>query len=398
MEKDKLYRLVRRYRDGSITDHELKELKKYIHQETSDQLLEDIFAELAEKSPLPWLATENADEHYSAIQQRINRQYEQAPSSRFRKWPFMRVAAALFILIGVTALLFTDTDLFDRSEDGTDREQKQWSAIVPGTNKAKIVLENGREIDLEKLADNTSVTMDGYTLTKNKKGEISYRMLDGKTLENGLYNTIVVPRGGEYKLNLPDGSEVWLNAVSSLRYPLNFGEVARKVELTGEAYFRVVKKTVGTKKLPFIVQVGDQELEVLGTAFNLNSYTDRIKTTLVEGAVRLRFPNRREEKLLPNQQSIYSTRSGKIQVEKINPYYTIAWRTGSFAFDNAPLGEVLDCLSRWYDVSFEYAVDKEPVRFTGSISRYENIETLLGLIEMTNSIKFEIKERRIKVI
>ncbi|NGM67065.1 FecR family protein [Sphingobacterium sp. SGR-19] len=397
MEKDKLYRLVRRYRDGSITDRELKELKTYIHQETSDQLLEDVFAELAEKSPLPWPTTEHVDERYSAIQHRINRQYE-VLSTRIRKWRFMRVAAALFILIGITALLFTDTDLFDRSEDRADWEQRQWSAIVPGTNKAKIVLENGQEIDLEQLADNTSIAMDGYTITKNKKGEISYRMLDGKALENGLYNTIVVPRGGEYKLNLPDGSEVWLNAASSLRYPLNFGEAARKVELTGEAYFRVVKKTAGTKKLPFIVQVGEQELEVLGTAFNLNSYAERIKTTLVEGAVRLRFPKGREKELLPNQQSIYSPRSGKIQIEKINPYYTIAWRNGSFAFDNAPLGEVLDCLSRWYDVSFEYTVDKEPVRFTGSISRYENIETLLKLIEMTNSVKFEIKERRIKVI
>ncbi|TYR36235.1 FecR family protein [Sphingobacterium phlebotomi] len=399
MEKDKLYLLVQRYREGTITDQELKQLKTYIHQESSDHLLEDIFDELSDKAPLVWRTSENANERYDVIQQKINKQYSDAPHKRIRKHTFLRNVAAtvLFVLMGITALLLKNTYLLDQHKEETDREQKEWSAIVPGTNKAKIVLENGQEIDLEKLADNTSVMMDGYSLTKNKKGEISYKMSGGKMPKSGLYNTIIVPRGGEYKLNLPDGTEVWLNAASSLRYPLNFGESARKVELTGEAYFSVVKKTVGTKKLPFIVQVGEQELEVLGTAFNVNSYVDKIKTTLVEGAVQLRFPNSRREKLLPNQQSIYSTRSGKIHVEEINPYYTIAWRSGSFAFNNAPLGEVLDCLSRWYDVSFEYAVDKESVRFTGSISRYENIEKLLGLIEMTNSVKFEVKERRIIV-
>lgn len=396
MEKEELYFLVKQYRDGTISDPDLKKLKDYFRMEKSDSLLSSVLTELAEKDSLSWGKKEENDGLFESVQFKILAEEHRLRQAKVRTLNFLRVAAALFVLVG-TAFLFFKTNWLKGTPNEPNSASQEWSAIVPGKSKAKIVLENGKEIDLEALANNESLTMDGYALVKNNKGEISYVLADRNSLCNDFYNTIIVPKGGEYKLNLPDGSQVWLNASSSLRYPINFGKESRKVELTGEAYFHVVKKSDGTRKLPFIVQTGEQELEVLGTQFNLNSYASKIKTTLVEGAVQLRFPNGRREDLSPNQQAIFSTYSGKVDVEKVNTYYTIAWKDGAFAFDNATLEEVLDCLSRWYDVSFEYERERKSLHFTGSISRYEKIEKLLDLIEMTNSVKFEIKGRRIMV-
>lgn len=397
MEKGQLYFLVKQYRDGVISDQDLKKLQAYIHQEASDDLLERVFTELFENDPLEWPSKGKDDKLFESIQFNTFEKSQQWRLTNMHRLAFLRIAAAVLMLFGISAIL-SEMGLLGGKQSEPASVLEEWSAIVPGRSTAKIILEDGQEIDLEKLADDEFLVKGGYSLVKNRNGEISYVVSDPKALRNGLYNTIIVPKGGEYKLNLPDGSQVWLNASSSLRYPLDFGETSRKVELKGEAYFNIVKKTVGGLKLPFIVQTGTQELEVLGTQFNLNSYADRIKTTLVEGAVQLRFPNGNREDLSPNQQSTFSMQSGKVEVEDINPYYTIAWKDGAFAFDNATLGEVLDCLSRWYDVSFEYAADKKSLRFTGSISRYEKIEKLLKTIEMTNSVKFEIKGRRIMVI
>ena len=396
MEKEELYFLVKHYRDNTISDQDLKKLKDYLRSDSSDALLDLVMFELAEKNPLEWEGKEGNDHLFGSIQGKLNAQNQKKLLDRVTTLNFIRTVAALFALVGSAFLLSKSNWVKELPNDSYTISQ-DWSKIAPGKSKAKIVLENGQEIDLEDLPTNKTLQMDGYSLVKNDQGEISYFINGESNIRTDLYNTIIVPKGGEYKLNLPDGSQVWLNAASSLKYPINFGKESRKVELTGEAYFHVVKKLAGTRKLPFIVHSGAQELEVLGTQFNLNTFSNKIKTTLVEGAVQLRFSGGKQQQLSPNQQAVFNLSSEKLEVENVNTYYSMAWKDGAFAFDNASLEEVLGSLSRWYNVSFEYNIKKKSPHFTGSISRYDSIENLLELIEITNSVKFEIKGRRIMV-
>lgn len=389
-----MYFLVKQYRDRSISNQELQELKQYLQRESADDALDAVFVEMAEKDGL--LAPDMDEALFDKINASIEVKSRLKNEGKVRRLLYAKIAAAVLVVLGVSLLVWKV-----KGPAGALPVEEALAVfadpIVPGNNKARVLLDDGREIDLESLPNDTVLQMEGYALVKSKEGEIFYRMAVGEKPRDGGFNTIIVPKGGEYKLNLPDGSEVWMNASSSLKYPLDFGSESREVELQGEAYFSVRKKKVGTKNLPFIVHAGKQKLEVLGTAFNVNTYTKAIKTTLVEGAVQLSFPNGKTEKLKPNEQAVFNDQTEKLTIKTVQPYFTTAWKDGVFAFDKATLAEVMDCIARWYDVSFDYEVDHRTIRFTGVISRYEKIEKLLQAIEMTNSVKFKIRERRIMV-
>src|SRR5690606_4086306 len=161
-------------------------------------------------------------------------------------------------------------------------------AIVPGGDQARIVLDDGQIIDLEQIEGDTIISQNGFSIVKEKDGSIYYVYNSSDIIaHHAVYNTIVTPKGGQYHVRLPDGSRVWLNAESSLKYPVFFTGDFREVELKGEAYFEVAKNTKSDRHIPFIVHSGKQSLEVLGTIFNIESYGKSIKTTLVEGKVRL---------------------------------------------------------------------------------------------------------------
>lgn len=208
----------------------------------------------------------------------------------------------------------------------------------------------------------------------------------------------MTPKGGEYKLSLPDGTQIWVNAASKVKYPLTFAATSREVELEGEAFFDVKNIGSGLDKLPFIVYTGGQKLEVLGTVFNVNSYGDNIHTTLVEGSVKLSYPDLKAHYLKPSQQAKYNEVKNTVQIDKVDPFYTVAWKDGSFAFDNEDIRTVMETLARWYDVSIEYAPQVKDINFTGTISRYEQIDKVLELIELTKSLKFKVEGRRIVVM
>lgn len=197
---------------------------------------------------------------------------------------------------------------------------------------------------------------------------------------------------------MPDGSLVWINASSKLRYPLQWAAESRQIELQGEAFFQVNPKIVSGKPVPFIVQTGEQQLEVLGTSFNINSYEQDILTTLVEGEVKLWSSRSPEKKLAPNQQASFNKARETIVTKSVDPIYAIAWKNGSFAFENNNIQEVMSQLSRWYDVEVDYRNDVSDVRFSGTISRFEQINTVLRLIELTGSVRFQIEGRRIVVM
>ncbi|WP_313266639.1 FecR domain-containing protein [Sphingobacterium sp.] len=274
-------------------------------------------------------------------------------------------------------------------------------SIVPGSDKAMIILENGKEIDLSLLRADTVLDQGEYLITKDNKGQISYRLKDNLSpTKNIVYNTVVTPRGGEYTLKMADGSLVQLNAGSKIKYPVKFDAKLRSVQLEGEAYFEVAKMDVKGKRVPFIVQSGAQTLEVLGTHFNIKSFGDRIVTTLVEGKVRLSYADAalKEQVLAPNDQVVFDKSRTRVKKEQVDPFYSLAWKNGNFAFDNASIQTVMDEVARWYDVEVSYQDQLQGQHFSGTISRYENIDKLLKTIAFAGGVHFERKGRRIYVL
>jgi hypothetical protein len=272
--------------------------------------------------------------------------------------------------------------------------------VVPGKERAQIILENGQVIDLDKIKGDTVIDNGSFEILKLADGSISYRMKKGDLNENKIaYNTIVTPRGGEYNLKLPDGTRVWLNAMTTLRYPIMFDKIKREIYLQGEAYFDVMEQQEGSRRIPFVIHTGGQALEVLGTEFNLQNYGQDIITTLVEGKVKLNFADSRldDEYLTPAEQSIFYAKANKVTKSSVDPYYFTAWKDGKFAFSKTSIQDVMGIISRWYDVDVIYNDKIENFEFSGTISRYEDFRKLLKTIELVGGIHFEIKGRKVYV-
>src|SRR5690606_28075950 len=230
---------------------------------------------------------------------------------------------------------------------------------------------------------------------QNSKAILSYILKDKQEKNKIVYNTIVTPKNGEYHLVLPDGTKIWINSSSELRYPLSFASESRQVDLKGEAYFEVNKVKKDNRNIPFIVHTGNQKLEVLGTTFNIDNKVGDIKTTLVEGSVQLSYENGQKYLLKPNQQAIYHPQKSKVKIIKVDPFYITSWKNGTFNFNNISIYEVMTILSDWYDLEVEYRGDLKDTYFTGTLSKYAQINKVLQAIEMTGSTKFKMQGRRI---
>lgn len=272
--------------------------------------------------------------------------------------------------------------------------------VLPGSQKAQIILENGERIDLENLKGDTIIDNGTVEIVKSSDGFISYNLKKPQERDAPIaYNTILTPPGGEYKLLLPDGTKVWVNAMTSLKYPVHFTGRLREVELEGEAFFEVAKQSHGGKRVPFIVHTADQKLEVLGTVFNLQSYGDAIVTTLVEGSVKLSYSKEElgQHYLTPEDQMTFSSSTKALTKVKVDPFYYCAWKDGNFAFDKTSIQEVMGIISRWYNVDVIFDSPLKDFRFSGTISRYEDINKLLQTIELVGGVHFQLKGRKIYV-
>ena len=207
-----------------------------------------------------------------------------------------------------------------------------------------------------------------------------------------LYNTLATPRGGQYQLTLPDGSKVWLNAASSLRYPVAFLGAERRVEVTGEAYFEVTKNA----SQPFKVSLRDnQEVDVLGTSFDINAYADEpeIRTTLLTGAVKTEGVT-----LKPGQQAAWTLNRPVRVRSDADVEEAIAWKNGKFIFSGGDIQSVMRQLERWYDVEVDYKGDFKGVELVGVISRFKNISEILNMLEQTHTVTFQVEGRRVTVL
>ena len=295
-----------------------------------------------------------------------------------------RYAAAAAIFGILTTTYFFKDELFNTSKETTPTiVNTEVVDIEPGTNKAILTLENGSQITLEK-----GKSIQTPNAISNGE-EITYDS-DNIDAEEVVYNYLTIPRGGQFQVVLEDGTEVWLNSESKLKYPVRFKEgETRKVELIyGEAYF-VVSPSTNHQGAKFKVFNNAQEVEVIGTQFNIKAYKDEnsISTTLVEGKVNVSIENRKQS-LVPNQQLILNTISNTTSIQDVDVYNEIAWKDGVFSFDEKSLEEIMTVLSRWYDIEVVFKTKSiEKLEFVGILRKNQSIEAILNSIKNFGGIK-----------
>ena len=305
-------------------------------------------------------------------------------------WPRIAIAASIVICIGIGFYFY-------KNYDASNPIVRSQHDIAPGGNKAFLTLADGKRITLTDIKNGEIAEQSGVKITKATDGQLIYTVSNLSENNNKVkeYNTIETPNGGQYQLKLPDGTKVWLNAASSLKFPTKFARlVNRRVELLrGEAYFEVAKD----KKHPFIVKADQQEVEVLGTHFNINSYANElgIKTTLLEGSVKVVLKGS-SKTLLPGEQSQIS-KSNISVVRNIDLEDVIAWKNGYFKFGES-LESIMNKVSRWYDVDIIYQIKPNSgTAFNGKISRNRSLRELLDMLEFAGNVHFKIEGRRVIV-
>ncbi len=313
---------------------------------------------------------------------------------RKRLWnnSWLRYAAAIIVTVGV--FLFSLSNHKEKSHNpGSIYSSSSFTGIIPGKNKAVLTLSDGSIIPLDS-ANSAVLKQDNYTnIAHLGNGQISY-VTNAKTTSSTKINTISTPRGGQYRVILSDGTKVWLNAVSSLTFPVSFQGKERIVKLSGEGYFEISKNTA----MPFRLQVGDMEVSVLGTSFNVMAYDsgNQFNTTLLDGAVRVKKRNA-TVLLHPAQQAQWSNQLNSFAVTQADPEQAIAWKNGFFIFDGSELSSIMEQLSRWYDFDVKLDASVAGKKFSGTISRATSISQVLEMLALTKEASFTMKGRTIIV-
>ena len=278
------------------------------------------------------------------------------------------------------------------------------SEINPAANKAILTVSDGHKINLDEAKTGVVVKQNGIKVFKTGDGQLVYEADHSSvTMEVSGYNSIATPKGGQYQVNLPDGTKVWLNALSSIRFPVVFSSNNRRVETTGEAYFEVAKSRLSDHGLAaFRVISKGQVIEVTGTHFNVNAYADEgaVTTTLLEGSVNVsqtrgdRLPKVR---LTPGEQSIVGGEQA-IGIRRIDPELAIAWKQGYFRYSKTDVSEIMRQMSRWYDIDVHYEDETTPnARFTGFVSRSLTLSNALKMLEEGGGVKFRIEGKKVFV-
>ncbi|MBC6111882.1 FecR family protein [Pedobacter fastidiosus] len=295
-----------------------------------------------------------------------------------------RAGIAASILICIAAGFY----ILKHNENSTHlMAKRELKDVLPGGNKAILTLANGRTVNLDDAKEGQIVIQNGVLIRKRKNGEIEYVVQAGATDISGT-NTISTPRGGQYQVSLPDGTKVWLNAATTLKYPFSFGKSERLVELNGEAYFEVFKD----KTRPFRVKTAEQTVEVLGTHFNINAYADEVavKTTLLEGSVKVTSASTTVN-IHPGEQSQLSKENNNLIVDKqVDLDKEMAWKNNIFSFDNDDLQTVMRQISRWYDIDVVYKGKIKDEKYVGEIPRSSNLSDVFEILEL-NHIHTDIK-------
>lgn len=377
-------KLLQKYLDGQCSITESEELYAWLQSSSSHRSLLTTMQREFEQAM-------NAHHEIPAeVSDRIEKRLlEGITRKKTVKLYYWRWAAAAAIVLLLAGVYFVNTSTPRTSPIAADQSINNEADVAPGTNKAILTLANGDNVTLDSAGN--QVIKQGKTLVRQRNGQLQYAAND-----NGdavVYNTLTVPRGGQFNIVLPDGSHVWLNAASSLKYPTAFNGAQRIVEMQGQGYFEVAKNT----KQPFLVRVNNMEVQVLGTSFDIMAYTDEksVNTTLITGAVNI-HQGSIQQRLQPGQQAVLDPATGAITVRSADVDQVIAWKTGFFEFDNARLTDIMRQVSRWYDIDVSYNQAVDTRLFGGRISRNLPLSDMLHMLE-ANGPKFLLTGRKLIV-
>ncbi len=376
--------LLERYTAKSCTKEELDELFAVIRETSADDtlhaLLEEHYTTIGGQEALP-------EVDYEQVCQNI---LQQAPARRGRilMWSKAAAAAVIILLAGAAAIWQMQRK---PTASSPNIAQITKTDVAPGGAKATLTLADGTTVTLDSAGN--QVISSGNTTITRQRGQLLYNA--GKAGGVLQYNTLSTPRGGQFRVVLPDGSKVWLNSASSLRYPLAFTGKDRVVELDGQGYFEVAPNA----GQPFKVRVRSMEVQVLGTHFDVMAYKDEntVNTTLLEGAVQV-TEGGAKQLLKPGQQAVLDTRSHEMLVQPANVNKVIAWKNGLFVFNNMTLPAILREVARWYDVDIVYQGTPSAELYGGGIARDLHLSNVLALLEAGGSNHFKIEGRKIIVL
>jgi ferric-dicitrate binding protein FerR (iron transport regulator) len=399
--------LLNRYLNDSLSAEELRELLAYLGQpENTEALKEAIDQALASNAYRDLSDKSRSDIIFRKILQQAEKEQPPAASviqmapkqSNTRLWRGIAAAAACIVIIAGYYFLKTPGR---RSIDIVRMRPAQSNDVAPGRNKAILQLADSSTIVLDE-SDTGVVAQQGSTkILKLTNGQLAYKAAASHELRAAsqlAYNVISTPRGGQYQVVLPDGSKVWLNAASSLRFPTAFAGKERSVTITGEAYFDIVPN----KNMPFTVQVNDTKIEVLGTRFNVNSYSNEamLRTTLLDGAVRVsQLSGKPGEgtRLIPGQQASIYNRSASIIVNPVDTEAVVAWKNGMFQFESSDIQTIMRQMERWYDVDVIYAGKAPEGHYSWTGGRDQSLLKVLRILE-EGDLKFKIEGKNLTVL
>lgn len=396
--RELLSNLIHKYLENNISHDEYRELWRLLNESTEDDSLDMELQKLWQtaKNEDPKIHNSSWDEKMRIGREKldVNIKTTQTPAyslSLAKRYRWVAAAVLLIVASSISIVIFNSKERSKAIVKNTNVQKNQ--DRMPGGDRAVLVLSDGRTITLDSAGNGMLAQQGNTKIIKKTDGQLEYNTADNNA-DQVVYNLLQTPRGGQYKITLPDGSKVWLNAASSLRYPVVFAGKERRVEITGEAYFEVAKDA----SKPFKVKLNDMEVEVLGTHFNINGYEDEdiVRTTLLEGKVKI-LASKSSGYLLPGQQAQLNS-SGNIKVlNNVNLDETVAWKDGNFQFENSDIKAVMRQLARWYDVDVSYKGDLNK-HFIGSISRNVNLSQVLSMLQQTGEVKFKIEEKKLIVM
>jgi transmembrane sensor len=395
MDQPRIQYLLKSYLNKNISEAELLELTEILiddnDQEISVSAMEELVfneAPYENYNPADW---ENI--YNDIIKEKVP--VIALSGSRNNQFSWIKIAAAAVILGAISLGVLFTINQNNKADSSLVINEIDHDLAPPDATNAIIILADGTQISLDS-SDGLMAVQGEVSVTKNANGEIVY----GSSIETGteiIYNTIYNPKGSRVvSLTLSDGSKVWLNSASSLKYPVLFSASERSVEITGEAYFDVSRDI----NKPFTVKLNGLEVQVLGTEFNIKNYSDAMTpaVSLIEGSVKVQLQNKEGSVILrPGQQSLLNTSENKLQIKNsFNTEEVLAWKNEKFYFDNATIEEIMKEVSRWYDVDIIYEKNIEG-EFVADISRNLPVSKLLQILELTNRVHFELKGKTIKV-
>lgn len=371
--------IILSYLQEQISDEDRLKLDSWLDEsEANSSLFARIVSDKSRNQEVKKLMAYNTDSAWENVNRKVRKKRDR------RIFNGLKVAAGVVVLLGIVMLFRLEApENVMVAEAGTE-------SIHPGYAIAKLTVGTGETYILDSL---TSADIPNTTIRNGK--EIVYNNSDTAVSGNAVYNKIEIPRGGEYKITLPDGTEVYLNSQTELRFPDNFNNSPERiVYVSGEAFFKVKKN----EKQPFIVKCRDYNVRVLGTTFNISDYSDDnySHTTLAEGKVELNFDGH-NILLKPGQQA--RLQAGSIKVKEVNVENYTTWMNENFRFESESIEEILKRIARWYVVDVFYVNQSvKNYHFSGYLPRYANISEALDLLGLTTDIRFEVKDKTILVM